>query len=161
MTQQWLNLIQLYGGLTEFGFSEGMPRLDDGRVRRAQFLSANFVLVVGIDELMQEISVFWLDTKTNTAIPEPLLGLCYFFGDIETLIARYPSPMNLLDRHRTTMDLYRENPVIISTNAWMSDPGFCDALKAVNEWMWKEFRVLEPWEFERALHALRPAEPSV
>ncbi|MCY1162826.1 hypothetical protein D9M73_26500 [compost metagenome] len=152
ITQQWSALVQLYKGLNEFGFSEKIS--EDGRVKQAEFVSTHFILIVGVDQLMQEISVIWLDPKKRTTIPEPLLGLCYFSKNIETLIARYSST-DLISQHKTTLALYRENPFIISSSSWQSEPSFCRALQAVNEWMWSELRILKLWEFERALHALR------
>ena len=155
VTQQWLALVKLYQGLSEFGFSEKIS--DDGRIKQAEFASTHFILFVGVDQLMQEISIFWLDSKKRTKISEPLLGLCYFSKDINSLIARYWST-DLISQHKTTLALYQENPFFISSNCWQVDPSFCTALQLVNEWMWSELRILKVWEFERALHALRTSD---
>ena len=58
-----------------------------------------------------------------------------------------------------TLNLYRENPWVIQTKAWIRNTRFLDAIEKTNQWVWKEMqggiRPLKRWEIERVLHSYR------
>ena len=158
--KEWLKTVEQYRRLGEFGFVESHPVDQTGRSKEARFSSQNFIFVISVDLLLGEQHALTVEAETGiTAIPNPQLALCYFLPDTDKLIARYEGAESMEQEFDVTLNLYRENPWVIQTKAWIRNTRFLDAIEKTNQWVWKEMqggiRPLKRWEIERVLHSYR------
>lgn len=150
---QWYCLYKIYEKLVQIGFVKTPTNNIDDRIEEIEFSSGVCNLTITIDKLLGEIYVIWRNSSKRSIISEPLMLMVYLCDDIEALILSYKTSSDLVLRHQITMNIYEVNRWCLFERDMIEGADFLEALEKAKLWMLNEFRVLNPWEFERKLNS--------
>lgn len=156
----WQGLRVVYKQLEAHGYREHLSE-DDARLWLSVFKSDIFSVKIGLDLLLQEISVIWLLTKSGRAIPSPFLAVCFFAEDIESVLSEAYKPVETIGEAASILKVMESHSWALVTDGWTKDGAFLTALEETESWAILNQGQLEKGEFERYLNRCRrsPSNP--
>lgn len=114
-----------------YGFQETLYH--DARVNISTFESTTLILKIGLDLVLQEVSMIWLSAKSNKAVPSPFLAICFFSNEIDSVIAEAYKSKDATEQITSLLRLIEMNPWVILTDEWMSNPQLLAAVENAND----------------------------
>lgn len=118
---------------------------DTGRVRSVVFESKLYEFYIILDCVGDEVSYYWKKKGHYKIIPDPMKAIFFFSEHMELLCQDIDLSS---DDFSVSIRVYLKNRWVFDSTSWFDDEKFMLAIKRANEWAIKEFRLLQPFEYE-------------
>lgn len=128
-----------FGFLVEMGFKKTVDATSSGEIREVKYVSSKFIYTVGI-HFGRDRNYSKFSRVNGDELPSPITVLEYFlpnyFEDRKSIESRTCDLDPIRKAISINAELCKSNSWIFTTDSWVDDESFLNAIAETNKWFW-------------------------